>query len=148
MGSAMSNPESAITATGGAPPGFHRLKPFQSVRKSFVSGFFFALVWTVVTGFFVYAHFNETNPENQSSFFVILILVVINTLVLIWPAKSFLRLVMTGQTTVDVSSEIALPGEKLEVIVSQPGKFIIDKCTVDFVCEERARFNQGTDTIT
>ncbi len=144
----MSKPESKVRTSGGAPPGFYRLTPFQSVRKSFIAGFFFAMVWTIVTGFIIFANLNNPDPQKEPSIVAGIFLVAVNALILIWPVRSFLRLIMTGQTTVDVNSEIAFPGEPLEVIVCQPGKFVIDKCTVDFVCEERATYSQGTDTVT
>lgn len=134
------------TATSGTPEGFHRLAPRSSVRTGFFMAFFMALTWTAVTGFIIYKMVWE--DSESSAIWVPLIFTFVDLILIYWATKSFLRWTMTGQTTVDVNTASALPGQPVELIVCQPGKFQIDTCAIDFICEEAATYTAGTDTET
>jgi hypothetical protein len=135
-------------AAGGAPAGFHRLSPKTSVRGGFFLALIVAIIWTVVTFFLIVGMYSGKTAEAGPPVWLPAIFILLNLAILVWPIKSFLRWTLTGQTTVDISSPTAFPGEPLEVIVSQPGQFTIDKCNVELICEESATYTAGTDTET
>lgn len=136
-------------AAGQPPAGFHRLKPRSSVRGGFLLALFITLVWTFFTTLLVVALAGDQSRDgDKTPVWFALIFFGLNALLFFWLGKSFLRWLLTGQTTVDVSLPTAFPGEPLEVIVSQPGRFVIDKCTVDLICEEKASYTAGTDKVT
>lgn len=116
------------------------------MRQGFFLAFLMTMIWTAVTGFIIYKMVWE--DSESSAIWVPLIFTFVNLIMIYWLVKSFLRWTITGQTTVDVNTASALPGEPIELIVCQPGKFQIDTCTIDFVCEEAATYTAGTDTKT
>jgi len=59
-----------------------------------------------------------------------------------------LRLVLVGNTYVEVDRELVEPGGLLRVALVQPGGFAISSASMTLMCEEVARYRQGTDTVT
>jgi hypothetical protein len=134
--------------SGAAPAGFHRLSPKTSVRGGFFIAAIVAIVFTVITVLLIIGLYSGKSGADAPPLWLAGIFVLVDLAIIAWAIKSFLRWTMTGQTTVDVSSPAAFPGEPLEVIVSQPGQFAIDQCNVDLICEEAATYTAGTDTET
>jgi len=140
--------KSSKSAAAAPPDGFHRLAPKSSVRRGFLFAAIFTTCWI---GFFVLMFIGWNNADKGSApppLWFIALFGVITLGLIFWCIKSFLRWTMTGQTTVDVNTASAIPGETLEVLVSQPGQFAIDNCNVDLVCQESATYTAGTDTET
>jgi hypothetical protein len=59
-----------------------------------------------------------------------------------------LRLWRLGQPVVEVSRHPLRPGEDCELLVSLPGEMRLRSLEVTILCEEEARYRQGTDTRT
>ncbi|MDR2115095.1 MAG: hypothetical protein LBP87_01815 [Planctomycetaceae bacterium] len=53
-----------------------------------------------------------------------------------------------GLTLLEISDHPLYPGRKYRVLLQQSGILRFDYFSVDLVCEEIARFRQGTDTVT
>ncbi|MDR3197187.1 MAG: hypothetical protein LBU34_04890 [Planctomycetaceae bacterium] len=53
-----------------------------------------------------------------------------------------------GLTLLEISDHPLYPGRKYRVLLQQSGVLRFDHFSVDLVCEEIARFRQGTDTVT
>lgn len=144
---ANSSDPSKPTKTG-PPPGFVRLKPATSLSAGFFIAAVFAIVFSVVTVLII-ADGADSVEGGKTNFLVLSWGFGLASIALIaWAVKALLRWTLTGQTLVDVSPPVAVPGGALEVIVHQPGKFKISKCTVALVCEEQATYMHGTDTTT
>lgn len=138
----------STSAPGDPLPGFHRLSPQSTVRGSFLTALVVTLVWCAFTGFLTFGPPSQKSGDSAAPVWLLGIFGVISLLLIFWTVKSFLRWTLTGQTTVDVSSATAVPGEPIEIIVAQPGQFIIDQCNVELICQESATYTAGTDTET
>ncbi|MDR1962652.1 MAG: hypothetical protein LBQ50_02615 [Planctomycetaceae bacterium] len=53
-----------------------------------------------------------------------------------------------GPTLLEISDHPLYPGRKYRVLLQQSGILRFDRLSVEIVCEEVARFRQGTDTVT
>jgi hypothetical protein len=65
-----------------------------------------------------------------------------------WGINLVLAALSVGATLLELSDHPIIPGRKFRLHLTQFGTFRIRQYTVAVVCEEVARFRQGTDTIT
>ena len=67
---------------------------------------------------------------------------------LIWSIQQLLVAFGCGPTLLEISDHPVYPGRRYRLILTQPGVFRVVRLELSLVCEEIARFRQGTDTIT
>jgi hypothetical protein len=109
----------------------------------------FSLVWNAIVGPICYMMF--FNPKKDQPFFaeVIVGLLALAGLFLLWSAiHSVLRVVLTGETFLDLASEPVSPGQTVNWAVVQKGNFEITQASAKLVCRETVRYTVGTDTVT
>lgn len=70
----------------------------------------------------------------------------------VWTIYAFVRQVLlttgTGTTLLEIAEHPLYPGQKYEAFLSQTGRLHVRWYMVQLVCEERATYQQGTDTRT
>jgi hypothetical protein len=127
------------------PNGYYRLSPEYTTRGQFLGLFLAAIFWNGITwGVMGTRCLKGTGPPLW--FFSIFAIV---GLLILWGAiYKFFTWTMVGDTTLEVSSSTLSPGQKLDVVISQPGRFIINTLALDLVCREKATYRAGTDTTT
>lgn len=66
----------------------------------------------------------------------------------IWMLHHFLIAFGIGPTILEISDHPVYPGRRYRLLLMQVGAFRYRRCELRIVCEEVARFRQGTDTMT
>ena len=61
---------------------------------------------------------------------------------------ALLRVLLVGDTTVEISREPLAPGETATIYVKQAGRFQIEQAEVRLFCRKEATYRRGTDTVT
>jgi len=73
---------------------------------------------------------------------------LIGLLILYAAGHAILGYILVGDSRVEISRDPVSPGESLRVFIFQKGSFPIEKLTLRLLCQEEARYRQGTDTVT
>ncbi len=111
----------------------------------------FGIAWNVVAGgVMLHSFWNPVNDWSDRVFGSVLrgIFWGVGLLLL---AAAFHRILLTfgiGPTVLEVSDHPVYPGRRYRLRLMQSGVLRFRELTVSVVCEEIARFHQGTDTIT
>lgn len=125
-----------------------RLRPASSAGGKALGLFLFALFWNGIVGFVSVKIYQE---EGFGKVFLLVfmgIFILAGLLILGGAIHAFLRWMLVGDTTIEVSKECLAPGERLIVALYQPGDFAITSATVKLVGREQASYGQGTDRVT
>lgn len=111
----------------------------------------FAAAWNL-TAWGVMMH-RFWNPAEQylDQLFALIVCGMFSVLGILMLADVFRRILFTfsvGPAILEISDHPVYPGRKYRVLLQQAGVLRFRSLCVDVVCEETARFRQGTDTIT
>ncbi len=63
-------------------------------------------------------------------------------------AQKILAALRLGPTLLEISDHPLYPGRRYRILLQQSGALRFHRLAIDLVCEEIARFRQGTDTVT
>jgi hypothetical protein len=109
-------------------------------------GFFWNMIsWVIL--FCVFFTGEEESASFFSRFFAIFFCLV-GVVLIAWGINLVLAALSVGATLLELSDHPMIPGRKFRLHLTQFGTFRIRQYTVAVVCEEVARYRQGTDTIT
>lgn len=112
---------------------------------------FFALAWNIVAGsvfFYSLLYSGEDLSEQIAGTVLRTLFFGVGILLMTWTIHKILLVFGTGPTLLEISDHPILPGRRYRVLVQQTGVLRIREFNVEIVCEEIARFRQGTETIT
>ena len=111
----------------------------------------FAIAWNLVAGgVMLHSWLNPLDNWSDHVFGSVLrgIFLCVGLVLL---ASAFHRILLTfgiGPTLLEISDHPIYPGRRYRMLLMQSGVLRFRELTVDVVCEEIARFHQGTDTMT
>lgn len=66
----------------------------------------------------------------------------------VWFSKKILQILRTGTTILEISNHPIIPNRKYRLSLRQSGFLSARSYRVDLICDEIARYRQGTDTLT
>jgi len=125
--------------------GYYRLNPEASHKAQFWTLLAVALFWNGITWTVFLA---DSKDSDDSPVWFIAIFMIVGALIFAGAIWNLLKWLMVGETHVDINEPNPTPGQKLEILVSQPGRYSIDRLSIHLVCKEKATYRQGTDTKT
>lgn len=111
----------------------------------------FCMAWNIIAGsiFFYSLFYSGENLSGQIAGTALRALFFgIGILLLAWTTHHILIAFGTGPTLLEISDHPIYPGRRYRLLVHQSGVLRFRELTIDLVCEEVARFRQGTETIT
>lgn len=79
---------------------------------------------------------------------ILFLLCGVGAVLLVWVFHQFVLAFSLGPTLLEISDHPVYPGRRYRMLLQQSGVLRFHELTVDIVCEEVARFRQGTDTTT
>jgi hypothetical protein len=130
-----------------ARSGMIRLEPEAGAGTKFVGLTMLALFWNGITGGALYSMLSEDNipwiPMALLSIFVLVGVVLIFAAV-----HALLRVLLVGDTSVEISREPLAPGETATIYVKQAGRFTVERAEVRLFCREQVTYRRGTDRVT
>ena len=133
----------------------YRLPLGSSPGRTLAAMFLFTLVWNGIAAPFLVAsiasHLGWDGIGQSPNWFLTLIIILFGLvgLFLIWICvKQLLITFGIGPTTVEVSDHPLLPGGCCDLVLSQSGRLTMNSMQLLLVCEEQAKYRQGTDTRT
>lgn len=135
-------------------PGTHlafRLPPVSQPLFPLLGITFFALAWNLVAGsiFFYSLIYSGDDISGQIAGTILRSLFFgVGILLMAWTLHKILLVFGTGPTLLEISDHPIYPGRRYRVLVQQTGVLRFREFRVEVVCEEIARFRQGTETIT
>ncbi len=113
---------------------------------------FFSTFWNGIVSVFLYQIWKDFAKGGSAfSWFTALFMVpfvLIGLLVIGLTIHQFLVWVGVGETIIEISNARLRPGEPFEIWISQAGNMTMNALTATLVCEERATYQQGTNTHT
>ena len=107
--------------------------------------FWNVIAWVVL--FSVFLANADTPPSIMSRIFAVLFF-LLGLGMIVWVINLVIIAFGVGATLLELSDHPIVPGRSYRLHLMQLGAFRIRKYTVAIVCEEVARFRQGTDTVT
>ncbi|MDR0522534.1 MAG: hypothetical protein LBH00_11890 [Planctomycetaceae bacterium] len=117
--------------------------------------FVFTAAWTLITLIILIqsaASLRDSHAEqsvDQAVNLVFCFLFCGAGIMLFWTAfRNLWKALYTAPTLLELSDHPVYPGRKYRVLLHQNGLLPFEHLTLDVVCEEIARFHQGTDTAT
>lgn len=125
------------------------LRPEATRMSQFVAMLAVSLFWNGIVGFMAYHAISDMSgpirvlPVIFFGFFGLLGLLILGGAI-----HMFLKLLLVGETVVEVSRAPLAPGDKARMALRQKGDFRIDSLTVELLCREVVRYTVGTDTHT
>lgn len=111
----------------------------------------FALSWIAVAfGIVLHSVVNPVDGWSDQVIGLVLrgLFCGVGLLLLVWVTHRILLAFSLSPTLLEISDHPIYPGRRYRVLVQQAGVVRFRELGVDVVCEEIARFRQGTDTIT
>ena len=111
----------------------------------------FAAAWTIIAFVILIQSFFDTTGDTLDQLFSILFRVLFCGIgiVLGWAVVRQLGTIFrVAPTLLELSDHPVYPNRKYRVLLHQDGVLSFQHLTVDLLCEEIARFHQGTDTVT
>lgn len=112
---------------------------------------FFSLVWNLTAWSVVFYRFWNPAENWQDQAFALFVSGMFGGLGILMLADVFRRILFAfrlGPAILEISDHPIYPGRKYRILLQQAGILRFRSFCVDVVCEEVARFRQGTDTIT
>jgi len=106
--------------------------------------------WNVVSWTVLFSVFlgNAEHPSSLVSRVFAVLVFLLGLGVIVWVINLTMTAFGVGATLLELSDHPVIPGRSYRLYLMQLGTFRIRDFTVVVVCEEIARFRQGTDTIT
>jgi len=106
--------------------------------------------WNVIAWIVLFSVFlgNTENPSSLVSRVFAVLFFLLGLGVIVWVINLAISALGVGATLLELSDHPIIPGRSYRLYLMQLGKFHIQDFSVAIVCEEIARFRQGTDTIT
>ena len=135
-------------------PGTHlayRLPLGQRPVFPLVGQTLFATAWTIIA--FVVLILSLFEPSSSWTDYILGIFFRglfcgVGIILLIGVARQLWITFRVAPTLLELSDHPIIPNRKYRILLHQDGKLQFQNLTVDLVCEEIARFHQGTDTVT
>ncbi|MDR3110208.1 MAG: hypothetical protein LBU65_11065 [Planctomycetaceae bacterium] len=120
----------------------------QSIRT--MALIVFSIFWNAISwSFFVFAFVSW--KTNVDLVFAILFCIVFCGFGMVMITLNIQQLLVAfgcGQMFLEISDHPIYPGKRYRLVLMQPGVFRVRQLELSLVCEEVARFRQGTDTVT
>jgi len=106
--------------------------------------------WNLIAWIVLFSVFlgNAENPSSFVSRVFAVLFFLIGLGVFVWVINLVMTAFGSGATLLELSDHPIIPGRSYRLYLMQLGAFRIKEFSVVIVCEEIARFRQGTDTIT
>ena len=112
---------------------------------------FFTICWnTIAWAILVWSLYHSSGAKHELFYSTLFGLVFcgFGLLLTIWILRDLLTAFGIGPTLFEISDHPIYPGRKYRILVVQSGMLRFRSLNIALVCEEIARFRQGTDTIT
>ena len=134
-------------------PGTHlayRLPISQISVIRVIGSILLCVFWNVIAWIVLFSVFlgNAENPSSLVSRIFAVLFFLLGLGVIVWVINLAMTAFGVGATLLELSDHPILPGRNYRLYLMQLGTFRIKEFSVEIVCEEIARFRQGTDTIT
>ena len=107
--------------------------------------FWNVIAWSVL--FFVFLG-NAENPSSILSRVLAVLFFLLGLGMIVWVINQAMIAFGLGATLLELSDHPIVPGRSYRLHLMQLGAFRVTDYSITIVCEEVARFRQGTDTIT
>lgn len=110
-----------------------------------------SVAWVVVAGvilFHSFVVFPESLSDRIGEIAFRGLFLGMGILLTIWAIHQILLAFSLAPTLLEISDHPVYPGRRYRVLLQQSGVLRFHRLTVEIVCEEIARFHQGTDTVT
>ena len=106
--------------------------------------------WNVIAWIVLFSVFlgNAENPSSLVSRIFAVLFFLLGLGVIVWVINLAMMALGVGATLLELSDHPIIPGRSYRLYLMQLGTFHIRDFSLAIVCEEIARFRQGTDTMT
>jgi hypothetical protein len=134
-------------------PGTHlayRLPTSQISVIRVIGSILLCVFWNVISWTVLFSVFlgNAENPSSLISRVLAVLFFLLGLGMIVWVINPAMIAFGVGATLLELSDHPIVPGRSYRLHLMQLGAFRIKDYSVAIVCEEIARFRQGTDTIT
>ena len=134
-------------------PGTHlayRLPTSQISVIRVIGSILLCVFWNIIAWSVLFSVFlgNAENPSSIVSRVLAVLFFLLGLGMIVWVINQALIAFGLGATLLELSDHPIVPGRSYRLHLMQLGAFRINEFSVAIVCEEVARFRQGTDTIT
>ena len=134
-------------------PGTHlayRLPTSQISVIRVIGSILLCVFWNVIAWIVLFSVFlgNAENPSSVVSRVLAVLFFLLGLGMIVWVINLAMIAFGVGATLLELSDHPIVPGRSYRLHLMQLGAFHIQDYSVAIVCEEIARFRQGTDTIT
>lgn len=123
------------------PRGWYSLPPEQSRAGAAVA---FLIIGSAFVALPLFLFFGPASDDGCFVHGFLSIFVAVGAICVLAGIQMVLRLLMAGGTTLQVNKEPLAPGEEFLVELYQPGNFAIEYASMNLICEEVARWSEGT----
>jgi hypothetical protein len=122
-----------------------QISVIRIIGLSLLSVFWNIIAWVVLFSVFLG---NAEPPSSLVSRVFAVVFFLLGLGIIVWVINLAMTAFVVGATLLELSDHPIIPGRSYRLYLMQLGAFRIKDFTVTIICEEIARFRQGTDTIT
>lgn len=128
----------------------YRLPTSQISVIRVIGSIVLCVFWNVIAWAVLFSVFlaNVDNPPSIMSRVFAVVFFLFGLAMIVWVINLAIIAFGVGATLLELSDHPIVPGRSFQLHLMQLGAFRIREYTVALVCEEVARFRQGTDTVT